>query len=228
MASFERRAFEGLHDRSSGATYSGLTFVECQFDRCTLSTAKKPSERTVVRTIRARSCRVMSCSIYAAVLQDIVIDGLDTRGQLLQTWGAVFDRVVLRGRVGRLMFSNEASPSLGEGTREAFRNANASFYGDVEWALDIREAEVKELDIRGIPARLIRRDPETQVVIERETALHGAWRRIDLEATDWRTAIELFLERGEPDLVLVAAKLDRRYSQMVKALKRLRDAGVAA
>lgn len=108
-----------------------------------------------------------------------------------------------------------------------FDEANAAYYATVDWALDIAEAEFIEAEIQGVPARLIRRDPESQVVVTHEKALEGKWRRIDLAGTYWATSIEFLLNRGDPDVVLVAPKRARDYRRLLDGLKKLRDAGVA-
>jgi hypothetical protein len=111
--------------------------------------------------------------------------------------------------------------------QEAFNAANAEFYSSVDWALDISEAEFVECDIRGIPAHLIRRDPETQVVIKREKALTGEWRTLDLSETYWPAYIEGFLEDGEDDVVLAAPIQDPKFRVLLEGLQRLRDGGIA-
>jgi len=82
-------------------------------------------------------------------------------------------------------------------------------------------------DIRGIPAHLIRRDPETQIVVKRENALEGKWRALDLENTYWQVAIDFMLEREDPDVVLVAPKRARNFKDLLRGLQLLREAGVA-
>jgi hypothetical protein len=93
--------------------------------------------------------------------------------------------------------------------------------------LDIREAEAEELEIRGVPARLIRRDPESQVVITRQKAMEGTWRQLNLEKTHWGYSIDRMLRSGEPDIVLVAGRRDRQYRDLLAGLRTLREAGVA-
>jgi len=44
-----------------------------------------------------------------------------------------------------------------------FDEANAEYYSTVDWALDIGRGEFVELDLRSVPAHLVRRDPETEV-----------------------------------------------------------------
>ncbi len=226
---FENRVFECLYDRG-GRIFENLEFRHCRFESCALSITTNPRRRSIVRNVRLIQCEQEGCAIDTAIIEDVVVDGLNTHGQLLQTWGAVFKHVTLKGNIGRVMFS----PKVGLGVKgfakpqvqRAFDEANAAYYATVDWALDIREARFEECDIRGIPARLIRRDPETQVVVTREKALQGKWRELEIPDL-WKGWIELFLEDGEPDVVLVAPKRHRRYEVLLEGLKKLRDAGVA-
>jgi hypothetical protein len=169
--------------------------------------------------------------VRSAIVEDTLIDGLETGFDgtfLLQSFGAVFKHVVLRGKIGEIMFEPHAFPLEGDTPAQlAFEQANEEYYRHVDWALDIREAEFRSCDIRRIPARLIRRDPESQVVVTRKKALEGSWRELDLEETYWREAIYMFLQREDEDVVLVAAKQHRNYRAHVVGLQRLRDAGVA-
>jgi hypothetical protein len=108
----------------------------------------------------------------------------------------------------------------------AFDLVNAEFYRNVDWALDIREAEFVECDLRSpMPARLVRRDEETQVVVKRSKLLDGEWRKLDLP--QWSIALEWLLERGDPDVVLVAGKRSKNFKKELAELERLRDAGFA-
>ena len=100
----------------------------------------------------------------------------------------------------------------------------------IELKLDnetISEARFKDCDIRGIPARLIRRDPETQVVIRRENAMTGKWRGLDLSGTHWSVAIEWFLKSGDQDCVLAAPRRASNFTKLLDGLRKLRDIGVA-
>jgi hypothetical protein len=122
------------------------------------------------------NCHQRGCAIHGAIIENTVVDGLATHGQLLQIWGAVFNQVVLKGKIDRLMISADVLPSvlLEEGDRQreiqAFRAADSLYYRNVEWALDISQGEFRELCLRGLPAHLVRRDPETQIVVTREKA----------------------------------------------------------
>jgi hypothetical protein len=233
MRIFEQQTFDGLLDRDSAKTFSEMELRRCHFQSCVLSIADEPRNRSTVRNVRLVESSQLGCTVYGAIVDDVLVDGLNTNGQLLRTWGAVFNRVVLRGKIDPLMISNEVLPSVlrVEADRqreiEAFRTANAEYYKCVEWALDISRGEFKELDIRGVPTHQIRYDSETQAIVTREKALQGHWRELDFLENLWPTALELFLRRGEPSTVLVAAKRHAKFCRYLDDLRLLRKAGVA-
>jgi hypothetical protein len=213
--------------RRSGRVVEGMEFRRCRFESCTLSAVLHPTQRTVVRDFRLFDCSERGCLVGPVVAEEVLIDGLGT-GDLLQTWGAVFRHVTLRGRIGRVMTSSIVDISSDDPRpQRLFDEANARYYETVDWALDISEAEFEEADIRGVPARLIRRDPETQVVVTRERALEGRWRELDLSGTYWDTYIEFMLDRGDDDVVLIASRRAHDFQPLLEGLRLLREAGVA-
>lgn len=224
---FDRREFRSFHDRNSGKVYSDISFKYCRFISCTLSVTQNPRKRSLFRNIQLTGCEVTGCMVFPAIFEDVLVSSLKTH-TLLQTWGAVFKHVKLEGNIGDIMLSSLVDP-LGEKPKvqAAFDQANARYYETVDWALDISEGRFVDCDIRGVPAKLIRRDPETQVVVTREKALAGEWKKLDLSRTYWGTAIEFLLNRGDPDVVLVAPKRYSKYPELLDGLKMLRDAGVA-
>lgn len=224
---YNRQEIRGFHDRNTGRLFTDIVFNYCRFISCTISTTTKPSKRSIIRKVRLNGCEVTGCTIYPAIIEDVLVSGLKTH-TLLQTWGAVFKHVKLEGNIGRIMLS----PLISIGrdrpkAQAAFDKANTEYYQKVDWALDISEGRFYEIDIRGIPAHLIKRDSESQVVVTREKALLGEWRNLDLSKTYWDTGIQFMLNRGDNDVVLVAPKRDPKYSDLLDGLKKLRDAGVA-
>lgn len=215
-------------DRNSGAVFSDVEFHNCYFQGCGISITRNPALRSSVRNVTLVNCSQRGCSIDTAVFEDVVVDGLKTHGQLLQCWAAVFNRVVLRGKIDRLMTSPAVSAGLATADEQAaFDRANAEYYAAVDWSLDISQAEFKELDLRGVPARLVRRDPDTQVIVRRERALEGTWRDLAFHENLWPITISHFLETGEEDMVLVAPKRDPKFRQYLEDMNLLRKAGVA-
>lgn len=227
IKTFDRQEFRSFHDRNSGRVFADLCFKYCRFVSCSVSTTLSPRKRSLVQNICFYGCEVRGCMINPAIVEDVLISSLKTH-TLLQTWGAVFKHVKLEGNIGRIMTSPFIAPGVTKPHQQAaFDKANAEYYQQVDWALDISEARFYECDIRGIPARLIRRDPQTQVVVTREKALVGDWRKLDLSRTFWSGWIELFLQEDALDVVLVAPKRHPKFNDLLDGLKMLRDAGVA-
>jgi len=225
MQRFHRRNLDGLADRNSGAVFGDLHFSQCVFDDCVLSATDDPSLRSTIRNVRLDDCSVRSVAIFAAAVEDTVISNLKTRG-LLQTWGTVFSRVTLQGKIGRLMLSSRLGGLISDETQRTFDQANQEYYRHVDWALDISQARFHELDIRGIPARLIRRDPRTQVVITRERAMQGIWRQHRFKSLA-AAYIKGLLYEGHADVVVVVPRLWPLSWGFAHDLARLRELGVA-
>lgn len=232
MRVFENQKFDRFYDRNSGAVFCDLEFRRCEFANCSVSLTYDPRLRSTVRNVRMVRCSASWSDPGAAIVEDVLIDGLAT-DRLLQTWGAVFKHVTLAGKIGRVMVSSilcpikDATPSR----QRAFAEANAAYYADVDWALDISRAEFHECTIRGIPARLIRRDPETQVVVTRASAVQGRWRNLDLSGTHWATSLDLLLtdntRQNDADVVLVVPKRSSHFRRLLEGIELLRKSGVA-
>jgi hypothetical protein len=226
---YENKKFECIYDRDSGRIFSHLQFRNCKFESCRLSITSNPRLRAVVRHVQLVNCSQQGCALECAIVEDVVLDGLESKGQLFQTWGAVFNRVILRGKLDRIMIS----PFIGAGlasaeVQSAFDTANFEYYKNVSWALDISEAEFKELDIRGLPSRLVRRDPETQIVVTRHKAEQGAWRELPLEKINfWNVTFDLLLKSKDPDVILMAPKRHPRFKTYLDDLVLLRKEGIA-
>src|SRR5262245_18830523 len=150
MLHFSDRTFECFYDQDSAATYCDVEFCRCRFESCVVSITANPALRSTVRNLRLADCSQRGCSLNCAIVEDVIIEGFNTNGRLFQTWCAVFNRVVLRGKIDRLMISNEIlGTALGieeQRQREIapMKAANAEFYRNVEWALDIATAEFKD------------------------------------------------------------------------------------
>jgi hypothetical protein len=111
--------------------------------------------------------------------------------------------------------------------QQVIGKANRDYYATVDWALDIREAEFKDFDCRGVPSRLVRRDPETQIMVTRERVL-GSGDQIAAGGPFWQSWLKLFLQdEWYADGILVAPNRDRRFKELAEGLRALRRAGVA-
>lgn len=235
-AVFKNQNFELFDDRLSGRVFSDIEFIRCRFEGCTFSAINLPNidavdmvaVRSTARRIRLTNCDVGMQFLGPGIVEECVLDGLRVHNHF-QSRGTAFCRTIVKGSIDKLMLTPYVDSTGGRfaDVQRAFDHANEEYYKSVEWALDISEARFKDCDIRGIPARLIKRDPSTQVVLTREKAIKGTWRQIDLSGTHWKVSIELFLQEGHPDCVLVANKRAHNYAALMAGLERLQDAGIA-
>lgn len=227
MRTFENEEFTTFHDRG-GNVYEDLYFKKCTFISSSVSITDDPANRTLVRNVTLERCRVVGSALDCAVVEDVLVDGLQT-SDLHQAWGALFKHVTLRGKIGRLMVTPLVGPRhRNTPVQAAFDEQREAYYRDVDWALDISEAEAVELELAGVPARLIRRDPETQAVVTRQAALSGEWRELEwVRKTALRVMIQQMLKRGDDDTVLVAERRARDFKKVLAGIEELRAAGVA-
>jgi hypothetical protein len=226
VRSFRGQTFVGLKDIDTGRVLEDVELERCTFEGCGLSRTIHQDRRTIVRNVVARNCRIAAVSVGPAIFEDVLIDGLAIHDVQL-IWGASFRHVTLRGRIGRIAVRPTLSSDKPEDARRRIADANRSYYQTVDWALDISGAEFAEFEGAGIPGRLIRRDPETQVVVTRAAAQRGDWRQLDLTGTWWAIALEQLAKGEYPDEVFVAPKRHRKLRQLVAGLRRLQDAGIA-
>lgn len=236
MTRFENVTFDYFEDRSTGRTFSEIEFVNCRFYRVGFSEIRLANEenidlvsrRSIARNINFIDCRVDGVGFVGpGIVEDCLIDGLKI-SKHLQTTGTVFKHVVIRGAVDKLMITPYVDLFKDYPTvQRSFDEANRTYYETVDWALDISGGLFNDCDIRAVPAHLIKRDPETQVVLTREKAMRGEWCDLDLSDTHWPTSIEFFLKDGYSDCVLAAPKRSRNFAKLLDGLQKLRDAGVA-
>lgn len=236
MTIFRNDTFDGWKRYNSGETYKDLQFIGCTFQSCSASlTAEELSKRVRLIDAEFRACRIAACSVTAAIVEDVLVDGMKISG-LFQTWAAVFKHVTLKGKIDRVMlspfFSPEESPYFAPGKppskfRQMLEKANADYYAAVDWALDISQAEFKDFDCRGVPSRLVRRDPETQIMVRRERVM-AAGDAAAAGGAYWHSWLKLFLQDNwYADAVLVAPKRSPRFKELLPGLKELRRVGIA-
>jgi hypothetical protein len=221
-----RQSFERVRRIDLPVVIEDRELRQCSMLGCVLSTVSDVRARAIVRRITAQQLRVAGCHASGVIFEDCTLDGLATTADLQILDSCTFKHVVIRGRIGRLLITQRPL-SRSDDISDAFEKANQTYYDAVDWALDIGGAEAQELELRGIPARLIRRNPETQVVFKRESVLRREWEQIDLAGTPLRTWLDDLLSFGWPDGVFVAPVLSRRRDRVLDALHRLRETGVA-
>lgn len=173
VTSHENKEFCDLHDQSifpwqRRKVIENQKFTSCSFQGCSLSMTDDPKKRTIIRNVILEDCFVSGTFVFTPIVEDSLVEGLKT-ADLLPCWGAVFKHVVLRGKIGRIMISRKTAIISENPRRQArLQASNREFYREVDWALDISDAQFSEADLRGVPGHLIRRDPESQFLVKRK------------------------------------------------------------
>ena len=104
---FTNQEFQSFYDRNSGRVFQDLEFRGCRFTSSSVSITRNPRRRSTVRNIRLTQCEEIRCALNAAIVEDVIVDGLKT-SDLFQSWGAVYKHVVLKGNIGKIMISPAA------------------------------------------------------------------------------------------------------------------------
>lgn len=172
MQKIEGQEFRMALDKGN-AHFHDLHLHDCAFDNCGLSMVKYPQRMSRVRNVTLSQCRVVNSEIKPCVFEDVVVEDLSTNPILL-VWAAFFRRVTLKGKIGKinLNLTPEAFCTDADRLRQ-FETARAAFYAETDWALDISDARLLGLRCEGVPLHLIRRDPQTQVILDKRGRYRG-------------------------------------------------------
>src|SRR5260370_22690383 len=176
---FEGQEFRHFADRNSGRTFSDLLFRNCTFVDSILSVTTNPRRRSTIRNVTLINSKVISCEVDCAIVEDVLVEEMHSDG-FVCLWGAVLKHVTLRGSIDYLKISPFIDGLVKPKQQRPFDEANARYYAAVDWALDIRDAEFGDVDLLGVPGRLVRRGPETQVLARRHPAEARRWRHFCL------------------------------------------------
>jgi len=160
-----------------------------------------------------------------AVFDEVVVDGLRASRAPVILFGCAFRHVVVTGICGRFLINHQVSFDNDQRNAD-FDSANTAFYETVDWALDISNAKVACLEIRGsIPSRLVRRNPDEHFIMTRPIALAGEWRNYEPPGAV-QIGVSTFLDSGAEDNLFVAARRSKHFKQEVEYFHRLKLAGL--
>ncbi|MGO9774795.1 MAG: hypothetical protein ACLPSW_35590 [Roseiarcus sp.] len=230
MNEYKNQTFRKLYDDGGALCLENMRFENCMFESCELSLTKDVDRRSTVRKVSLKNCASNGCGIGPAIFEDVEVDGLATN-DLLIVWAATFHHVKLSGDIGKIKINPWAHfVDRTDATQRPFTRQREAFYRSIDWALDISAARFKLFEFEGIPARLVRRDPESQVVITRARALGGDGLSIaKARKNPWLFSIELFLSDGVDDRVFVAplGASKKKRDELLQGLRELRELGVA-
>jgi hypothetical protein len=169
-----------------------------------------PNLRPTIRNVILRNTNAYSAYLDGAIVEDVTVDTTKAGKNPLFLRGNVYRHVVLKGRIGPIQIRGKIFPPTDwpehfrKQSEVAWDNANSAYYKTVDWALDITEATYGSLHIDGVPAGLIRRNPENTAIVTRARALPGKWRELEYKHGAFETTLSWFLDDGYDDVLLIA------------------------
>lgn len=233
---FQNKMFQAERLRAPGV-YERLRFERCVFGQCYVGDTTYAGWRVNLRHVELVNCSsLLGSGTGPVIAEDCLIDGLQTDDRITALAQPLLKHVTIRGRIGKLGIGDKpVLPISGQSKREyealeaALTAEKNAFYSTVDWALDIREAEVELFEMSGIPLHLVHRDPETQMILLREKIDDPTWRD-KLSSGNWwvRTLGGCSMaDLTEREFLLVAPKNTppRKYQKIFRDLQELREKG---
>lgn len=220
--SVEDATFERLRQYGTGRTFSDLELRRVTFKSGVLAQHDDPSFGLAVRDSTLRNCSFSGCTMAGVKLENVMVDGAKFSRSSIS--GCVFHHVTLRGRIGQFIIGGPIS-SLPAEMFEAFSKAMVAFYGDVDWALDIREAVFSDATIRAVPGELVLRDESRHFLLNR------ADRDRVLSLPDAPPLVTAYFRDFDltpfDSMVAVASQASKTFEAQLAALRWLREQGLA-
>lgn len=223
------RTFAERSDLDTPPVIRGVRAEKCIFDVVHYGQKSvSPSPRRRIEDIEAIMCKSKGpCYVRNTILDEVFVDSWD--GSTVWMEGCLLRHVTVIGKCGSFVLQREwgFTPD-GKLFDPAPSAEELAHYQDLDWAIDISRAEFKGLELRSVPARFVRRNPETQMVAKlervRETQLF--WKKHIYADEVWPIVFHNMLEDNIPDRVLVAPVRGKRYAAEIKAMNMLRKKGV--
>ncbi|MEU0880514.1 hypothetical protein ABZ345_18075 [Lentzea sp. NPDC005914] len=220
MRNHIKEEFEYRKIIESAATIADLDFERCAFGGgVIMQEADDPAYQLVVRTVSLRKCKVGNVVLYGVRFEDVTVDTL-SHSKPIELEACVCSHVVLRGKLGAVRFS----PAVEDDSRAVLAPAAAKLYEDVDWALDITEAEFSDIEIWDVPGHLVKRDPETQFLVHKSAA---AAADVDALPEYAQILVERAAEAPYDTSVLAAPIRSKDFEEALDAFRKLRDLGIA-
>jgi len=188
MKTFKNELFSSLRFRSETSVANSF-FLDCSFENCVLSYPKDaiPENRTTIIDCNFQNC-IVSGQQTKVYIKNTTFENIKSPYSLLII-GTIFNNVILKGKFDRILLSSYHNgmfitlPEIDSTrcvTNEEAAQLNSyvdSEYKKIDWALDISQAEFREIDLKpSIPAHLIVRNPETQALITYEKVKASNWK----------------------------------------------------
>lgn len=224
MRILEGHEFTGLRSWDKQGSVEDARFVRCSFKSCSAATATAPEARLLLQNVQLISCGYQGCSLFTTVFDNVLVDGLRQSGRMpLFLWGCAFRHVVLRGVLSPPIVN--ANGRLTHQESDPWPATNSAYYVNVDWALDLREAQFSStFAFHGVPASLVRRDPETQFILRRDTITRIGWSGTHADLPS--VLVNSFLSSGVPDTVVGVGRSSQKFDAELREFHALRERGV--
>lgn len=134
-----------------------LEFEKCTFTRCYLGNfINSIKEKFDICNVTLKSCNVDIIHTIGAVnFKNITVEKLKTKRKLVFS-NSLFEHCKLIGNVGSIQISDYADlTNLQNPFNSEVLKYNTEKYKNIDWALDISEAQFVDFSCRGIPAEKI-------------------------------------------------------------------------
>jgi hypothetical protein len=230
---FENKRFNGNHE------IKNKKFLKCYFHDCALSFPYNliPDDRTKIIDCIFENCEFNGRSSFQnkGYLQNVLFHNIKN-SDYLRIGGIVFDNVVFKGKFDKWILDSSHFgmmvdyQMIGEEESIPLDIYAESEYKNIEWALDISEAEFKECDLRpSIPAHLVKRNKETQILINYKNAIDiKSKNNIELKNYKAQSFFDYTIGSTKKDTIFVAPMRNpKKFKEYMEAFKILREEGIA-
>jgi hypothetical protein len=215
------------------------TFINCFFHACRLSVPYNlvPEDRTRMIDCVFENCEFNGRSNFQdkGYLQNVLLHNIKN-SDYMRIGGIIFDRVIFKGKFDKWILDSSHFgmmvdyQMIGEEESVPLDIYAESEYKNIEWALDISEAEFKECDLRpSIPAHLVKRNKETQILISYKNAIDIKSKNyIELKNYKAQSFFNYTIGSTKKDTIFVAPlRNPKKFKEYMEAFKILREEGIA-
>lgn len=242
MKIIDTQKFEDLEFKSD-EIIENISFEKCEFNNIILSF--RPDDVPVNRT-NLKNCIFKDCIIDGRTssqdkiyLENVVFDNIKIPNDLLRLNGTIFNKVTLKGNFDRILLNsghfgmvyvnkNESIEHIDESQLNSLNQYVEDEYKNSDWALDISQGEFRECEIHNVPAHLVKRNPETQILIRYEKVKNSNWENNNKIQNSYAKYFCGRVMKTENDRVFIApVRNKKQFVIEMEAIKILREEGIA-
>ena len=214
-----------LHPINDQFQLKGQSIHSAVIHNSSIPIPKNISKRFELTDIEIENCKHWACNLHGAILKDIRATKL-TGGKGIPAffWGCVYSNVILKGEISGVLFRWQVDPQNEAISKKVLKH-NISLYKEIPLAIDISEAKFTTFqDIQGVPASLIKRNPDWHYVVNRENAkiMHSNVQEYGI----WSLVYDTLKATGLDDTVVVLAQKGKKYKEDREFAEELRKQGM--